>query len=447
MTLKHDLDQLKDRAAALVEAATRAGADTADAVVVISDSRSATIREDRLEELENEESAELGLRAFVGRKGAIVSATFADKPDAIAERAVAMARAAPEDPYAGLAEAARHGRLDADLDLFDGTEVSTETLVERARRAEHAMFAVPGTTRSGGADASAATTGIVLVTSNGFTGAEVATRHGLSVMAVAGDGTRMERDYWFDARRHLEDMIAPDEVGRIAGERAVRRLEPERVTTRTGTVVFEPRAATTLVSHLLGAVNGAAVARGTSFLKDRLGEKVFADGIRITDDPAKRRGLASRPFDGEGVPGEAIDVVADGILASWLLDAASARELGLETNGRAARGLGAPRPGSTNVTLHAGTTPRDRLLAEVGTGLYVTDLIGQGVNLVTGDYSRGCSGYWIENGEVAYPVSEITIAGNLRDMFARMRVADDPVAFATTTAPTVAIEGMTIGGA
>jgi PmbA protein len=226
----------------------------------------------------------------------------------------------------------------------------------------------------------------------------------------------------------------------------VRRLEPQRISTRTATVVFEPRAAAGLLGHFLGAINGASIARGTSFLKNRMGDKVFAGGVRITDDPVKPRGLASRPFDGEGVPGAAIDLVADGVLSSWLLDAASARELGLSPNGRAARGLDAPRPGATNVTLHPGTTPPDRLLQEIGNGLYVTDLIGQGVNLVTGDYSRGAFGYWIENGAIAYPVSEITVAGNLADMFARMVLADDGVEFATMTAPTVAIEGMTIGG-
>ena len=447
MTLTFDLDDLAARAAALVEAATRAGADAADAVVVIANSRSVTIREEKLEESESEESSELVLREFCGRRSAFVSATFADSPERIAERAVAMARAAPEDPFAGLADPAEHGKHPVDLELFDPTDVSTDELVGHARAAEHAMLGVPGVTRSGGTSASIAASGLVLVTSNGFSGAQVASRHGLSAMAVAGDGTRMERDYWYVARRHLADLPAAAEIGRIAAERAVRRLEPQRLTTRTATVVFEPRAATSLVGHLLGAINGAAIARGTSFLKSRLGERIFREGVRVSDDPLKPRGLGSRAFDGEGLAAGPLDLVSDGVLSTWLLDTASARELSLRSNGRAARGLGAPRPSSTNVTLHAGETPRDRLLQDVGTGLYVTDLIGQGVNLVTGDYSRGCAGYWIENGELAYPVSEITIAGNLRDMFARMVVADDPVEFSTTTAPTVAIEGMTIGGA
>jgi PmbA protein len=263
---------------------------------------------------------------------------------------------------------------------------------------------------------------------------------------IAGTGTGMERDWESSGKTHLADLEDPAAVGRKAAERAVRRLSPRRIETRTATIVYDPRVSTGLVGALTGAISGSAIARGTSFLKERLGQRVFAPGIRITDDPRRLRGPATRPFDGEGLAGEAMDLVEDGILMTWILDSATARELGLATNGRAARGLGSPSPSPTNVLLHPGDRTQAELLRDVGTGLYVTDFIGHGSNLVTGDYSRGASGFWIENGELTYPVSEITVAGNLTDMFARMVPAndlDDRGAFVT---PTVAIEGLTIAG-
>ncbi len=308
------------------------------------------------------------------------------------------------------------------------------------------MREVAGVSRSGGASASWSLGGLVLATSGGFTGAYLGSRHSRSAMAVAGEGTGMERDYWASSAAHREDVEDSASVGRRAGERAVRRVSPRRVETQTATVVYEPRAAASLVRALAGAANGAAIARGTSFLKDRRGERVFSPGIRITDDPTRRRGLASRPFDGEGVVGRPLALVDDGILAEWLLDGATARELGLVSNGRAARGGGSPAPSATNLTLEPGRLGPQELLKQVGTGLYVTDLIGHGANLVTGDYSLGAAGYWIENGEIGGPVSEITIAGNLGEMFSRLVVADDLEYRGATNAPTIAIEGMTIAG-
>lgn len=446
MTDATDLSALTEVADRLVAAARAAGADAADAVVVHGTALSVSVREGKVEETERAESADLGLRVFAGRRSAVVSANLTEDPKALAERAVAMARVAPEDPFAGLADPARLGRSDADLDLEDSDLPDAAALTASAHRLERAMTDVAGVTRSGGTSASMSTGGIVLVTSDGFSDGYRATRHGRSASAIAGDGSRMERDYWAEGRVHLADMPDDAFIGTRAGERAVRRLEPEKLTTRKAAVVFEPRVATSLVGHLLGAVNGSSIARKTSFLRSRMGEKIFADGIRISDDPFRRRGIASRPFDGEGVPGEAFDLIEDGMLRRWLLDSATARELGLETNGRARRGVGSPGPGSTNVTLHAGTRSPEDMMRDIGEGLLVTELIGHGVNLVTGDYSRGAAGFWIENGKIAYPVSEITIAGKLDDMFARMMVANDLEETRTVNAPTVAIEDMTIAG-
>ena len=434
---------------ALVEAARKAGAEAADVVAVIDTALSAEVRLGKLEETQRSEETELGLRVFVGRRQAVVS-TNDPRPEgftALAERAVAMARVAPENPYAGLAPRERLARGEPDLDLFDVSAPTAAELEQRALAAEDAARAVPGVTNSGGASASYGVGGLVLATSEGFVGAYRATMHSVSVSAIAGDGTGMERDYDFSVARHLAELEPAEEIGRRAGERAVRRLNPRKVETQRATVVYDPRVASSLLGHLAGAANGASVARGTSFLKDRLGERLFAEGVRVVDDPVRRRGLSSRPFDAEGVSAEPLAIIENGVLASWVLDTASARELGLETTGHAQRGAGStPSPGVTNLTLMPGGISPEDLVRDVGDGLYVTELIGRGANLVTGDYSRGAAGFWIENGELAYPVSEITIAGTLPEIFRAMVPANDLVYRRAVNAPTVAVEGMTIAG-
>ena len=434
---------------ALVEAARKAGAEAADAVAVIDTALSAEVRLGKLEETQRSEETELGLRVFVGRRQAVVS-TNDPRPEgftALAERAVAMARVAPENPYAGLAPMERLAQGEPDLDLFDASAPTAAELEQRALAAEDAARAVPGVTNSGGASASYGVGGLVLATSEGFVGAYRATMHSVSVSAIAGDGTGMERDYDFSVARHLAELEPAEEIGRRAGERAVRRLNPRKVETQRATVVYDPRVASSLLGHLAGAANGASVARGTSFLKDRLGERLFAEGVRVVDDPVRRRGLSSRPFDAEGVTAEPLAIIENGVLASWVLDTASARELGLETTGHAQRGAGStPSPGVTNLTLMPGGISPEDLVRDVGDGLYVTELIGRGANLVTGDYSRGAAGFWIENGELAYPVSEITIAGTLPEIFRAMVPANDLVYRRAVNAPTVAVEGMTIAG-
>lgn len=441
-----DQSDLTDRAAGLVEAARRAGADAADAVCIRGVSLGVEVRLGKIEETRRAEGDDFTLRAFVGRRSAAVSANVLADPAALAERAVAMARVAPEDRFAGLADAERLARTFPDLDLFDPTIPSADDLTDAALAAEDAARAVEGITNSGGASASWHLGGLVLATSHGFSGAYTVSRFGLSASAIAGSGTHMERDYEMEARIHRADLPDPADVGRRAADRAVGRLNPRRMATTKGVVVYDPRVARGLIGHLAGAANGSAVARKTSFLRDKLGSAVFPAGIRISDDPLRDRGLASRPFDGEGVAGEPFDIVTNGTLATWILDSASARELGIATNGRAVRGGSNTSPGATNLTLHPGTMSPEELIADAGNGLYVTELIGQGANLITGDYSRGAAGFAIENGALAYPVSEVTIAGNLAEMFARLTPANDLVYRLSVNAPTVAVDGLTIAG-
>jgi PmbA protein len=365
----------------------------------------------------------------------------------LAERAVAMARAAPEDPFAGLADPAQLARDIPDLDLLDPDLPSVTLLEERAKRAESAALAVEGVTKSGGASASAGVGGMVLVTSQGFRGAYLNSGQSVSMTAIAGEGTAMERDYDYSSALHGADLEPPEKVGRSAGERTVERLNPRKVDTKRVPVVFDRRVAGSLVGHLAGAINGSAVARKTSFLKGRLGERLFRSGIDVIDDPRRRRGLRSRPFDAEGVATRRLAVVEDGVLRSWFLDSATGRELGFATTGHAQRGVSStPSPGPSNLHLSAGADTPEALLADIAEGFYVTDLIGMGVNQVTGDYSRGASGFWIENGRRSYPVSEVTIAGNLVEMFSTLSPANDLEFRFGTNAPTLRVEGLTVAG-
>jgi PmbA protein len=443
-----DQSALTDLSERLVAAARRAGADAADVLAVRSISLAVEVRDGALEESERSEGDDVGLRVFVGRRQAVVSTNdVKTEISQLVERAVAMARAAPEDPFAGLAEPARLAREIPDLDLLDPELPTVAQLEERARRAESAALAVDGVTKSGGASASAGVGGMVLVTSEGFRGAYLNSGHSVSMTAIAGEGTAMERDYDYSSALHGADLETAEKVGRTAGERTVERLNPRKVESKRVPVVFDRRVAGSLIGHLAGAVNGAAVARKTSFLKDRLGDRLFKAGIEIVDDPLRMRGLRSRPFDAEGIASNRLVVVGDGVLVSWFLDSATARELGFATTGHAQRGVSsAPSPGSTNLHLAPGPDSPEALMADIEEGFYVTDLIGMGVNQVTGDYSRGASGFWIENGRRSYPVSEVTIAGNLTDMFRELTPASDLEFRFGTNAPSVRVEGLTVGG-
>ena len=434
----------------LLDAAKKAGADAADALHVEGVSSSVSYRLGKLEDVERAESYDLGLRVFVGQKVAFVSSTdFSD--DALAAlpgRAVAMARLAPEDKFAGLAPADRLAKTFPNLDLEDAAEPSAEMLIDRARGAEAAALAVKGVTNSEGGGASFSRNAVTLATSTGFLGRYAGTSHGIGVAVLAGEGTGMERDYDHDSARHAGDLRGAEEIGRTAGEKAVKRLNPRSMKSQSVPVVFHPDEAGGLIGHFAGAISGAAIARGVSFLKDRMGQKVFGEGINIIDDPHRVRGLRSKPFDGEGVANQRRALIEGGVLTTWLLDCASARQLGLQSTGHAARGTGGPpSPSSTNQYLEAGKLSVKELIADIKQGFYVTELMGMGVNGVTGDYSRGAAGFWIENGEIAFPVSEVTIAGNLKDMFSNLVPASDLHFRHGTNAPTVRIEGMTLAGA
>ena len=416
MTSLLDQSALLDLAERLVAAAKRAGADQADAVAVRSVSLSVDVRDGAVEESQRSEGDDVGLRVLVGHKQASISTNDVKTADltALAERAIAMARAAPDDKFAGLADPALLARAFPELDLLDPDMPTVDVLERRAREAEAAGLGVSGVTKSGGASASAGIGGMVLVTSDGFRGATLGSRHSISMSAIAGDGIGMEQDYDFSSTLHAADLDSAEVIGRKAGERAVKRLNPRKVSTRRVPVVFETRLSGSLIGHVASAANGSAIARKTSFLRDKLGEQIFAPGIDIVDDPLRRRGQRSRTFDAEGVTTRVLKLVEDGVLKTWLLDCATARELDLKTTGHAQRGASSiPSPGPSNLYLKPGTKTPDQLIGEIEDGFYITDLIGTGVNLVTGDYSRGAAGFWIEHGELTFPVSEVTVAGHL----------------------------------
>ncbi|WP_419906342.1 TldD/PmbA family protein [Hoeflea sp.] len=439
--------ELVEKAAALVKQAMRSGADRCDAVVARGQSTSVSVRLGKVEGTDASESDSFSLRVFVGNRVASVSANAGIDAADLADRAVSMARVSPEDPYATLADPADIAKAYDDLDLFDATEISSEELTDAALAMEAAALDVEGITNSSGAGASAGMGGMVLVTSDGFSGSYMGSRFGRSVSVIAGEGTAMERDYEFDSRLFYDDLDDVETIGRAAGNRAVRRLNPSKADTGSGiTVVFDPRVARGFVGHLAGAINGASVARKTSFLRDMMGKAVMKPGMVLTDDPQIVRGPASRPFDGEGVRGTRLNMVENGVLQSWFLSTSTARELGLKTNGRGVRSGSNVSPGSTNLALEPGEISAEDLIGSIDSGFYVTEVIGQGVNMITGEYSRGASGFWIDNGELSHPVSEVTIASNLKDMFMNTTPASDIDRKYGTAAPTLAIEGMTLAG-
>lgn len=438
-----------DRLQSLIGKAEALGADAADAVFARSASLSLSQRLGNPEDLMRSEDNDLGLRVFVGKRQAVVSSSdMSDSAlDELAERAVAMARNVPEDAFCGLADPDQLATELADIDDFDPTEPTAEDLIALAARTEDAARAVPGVTNSEGASASWSSSEIALVTSTGFAQTRRASRHSIGVSVLAGSGTAMERDYDYDTKVYAGDLADAEAIGRSAGEKTVRRLNPQKVKTQQVPVIFDPRVANTIPGHMSSAINGASVARGTTFLKDAMGTQIFAAGVTIVDDPHRRRGLRSKPFDGEGVATRRLNVVEDGRLTTWILDCRSARQLKLTTTGHASRGTSSPpSPSASNLYMAAGTVSPEDLIGGVKQGLYVTELIGMGVSGVTGDYSRGCSGFWIEDGELTFPVSELTIAGNLKDMFKAVTPADDLEFKYGTNAPTLRIDGMTVAG-
>jgi PmbA protein len=435
----------------LVSLARNEGADAADAVLIRGTALGVQVRQGSTEELERSEHNDVGLRVFVGQRSAIVSATSADPAGfrQLATQAVAMARVVPEDRFSGLCESAASGFHDASgLDLEDPSEPDVAALVARAGRAEDAALAVAGVTNSLGASASYGRNEVVLLTSTGFAGRYARTSHSVSASVLAGTGTGMQRDYDHHSVVHLGDLDHAALIGHSAGERAVARLDPRRPRTARMPVVYDPRVSNSLLGHLAGAINGASVARGTSFLKDRMGTRILRPGLHVSDDPRRQRGLRSRPFDGEGVITRPLVLVEDGVLKSWVLDGRSARQLGLCSTGGASRGPSSPpSPSTSNLSLSPGTLSPTDLMSDIKEGLYITEMMGSAVNGLTGDYSRGATGFMIRDGALAEPVAEITVAGNLLDMLADLTPASDIVFRRGTDAPTVRIDGMTVAGA
>ena len=447
--MQHDLETLTQ---ALLSAAEKAGADSADAIALSGASVSIDVRGGTLEQAERSEGTDIGLRVFVGKRQANVSASeTSDQTIAeMAERAVLMAREAPEDPYAGLADPDQLAKSwdVAALQLADDTaEPSPAELQEDARRAEAAALGVQGISQVQSASASYSDRSIHLAASNGFSGGYRRTDRALYCVAIAGSGTEMERDHDGDSRIFQADLRSPEDIGKSAAERTLTRLGATKPPTGSYPVLFDERISSSLIGHLLAAINGSAIARGSSWLRDAMGEAVLPDGIDLIENPHRPRAPGSRPFDAEGLPTRQRDIVKDGILQGWTLDLASARKLGLQSTANAGRGTGsAPSPTTWNVALSQGTQSRENLIRDMGTGLLVTSMIGSTINPNTGDYSRGASGLWVENGEIAGAVNECTVAGNLREMLRTLRPANDARPWLSRVVPSLLVEGLTLAG-
>ena len=444
--------KLEDLTQALLTAAQKAGADSADAIALKGTSVSIDVRKGALEQAERSEGTDIGLRVLIGKKQANVSAsdTSSETIRVLAERAVAMAREAPDDPYLGLADKdqlATSWDVEA-LELADpSAEPSPETLQEDALSAEAAALAVNGVTQVSAASASYGEREVFLAATNGFLGGYKRTDRGTSCVTIAGEGLGMERDYDSDVRIFQSDLRDPADIGRTAGERAVELLGARRPTTGQFPVLFDERISGSLIGHLLGAVNGAAVARGSSWLKDALGEQVLPDFMSVIEEPHRKRVSGSRPFDAEGLATNRRAIVDQGTLTGWTLDLANARKLGMASTANAARGTSSgPSPSNWNVSVTQGDKSKQDLLRDMGTGFLVTSMIGSTINPTTGDYSRGASGFWVENGEIAYPVNECTIAGNLRDMLLTLQPANDAREWMSRVVPSLLVEGLTIAG-
>lgn len=441
----------QDRCARLIEFAVKAGADAADAVCTASMSESIGVRLGKVEDIERSEGEEIGLRAFIGHRSASVSTSdFSDAALAeMAERAVAMARLAPEDSYSGLApeDHLAHAPF-AELDLVDPAEPSPESLRSRALEVEDAARAVEGITNCAGASAGYSRSVAALVTSHGFAAGYESTSHSAGASMIAGEGDAMQRDFEYRVARYLADLPDCAAIGRVAGERAVARLNPASLRSGTMPVLFDPRVSSGLVGHLIGAMNGLAAARKSTFLLGRIEEQILPPDISIAEDPHRSRGVRSRPFDGEGVATTPRALVENGYVTGWLTNSAAARQLALPLTGHAARGgSGAPGISTSNVTLAAGTTARAAMIAEIDDGILITELVGQGVNGITGDYSRAASGFRIRKGQLAEAVSGFTVAGNLLEMYGSLAAADDLEHHRAINAPTLRVEAMTVAGA
>ena len=442
-----DFENLMDM---LLDRARAAGADAADGIVVGGHGHSVSVRMGEVEAIERSEDQDIGLRVFVDGRNASISTSRLDENSiaTLAERAVAMAKLAPEDPYAMLASAELLAKDIPELDMYDATAPSADELKAAALKAEDAARAVPGITNTEGGSASHGSAAMMMATSNGFSGSYQRSSFGISTMVLSEKNGVMERDYDYTAAVYHSDLEDPDVIGRRAGERTMERLGAIRPPTGSYPVIYDARVSRSIASHIASAINGSAIARGTSFLKDKMGQAIAASGITLVDDPLRPRGMGSSPFDGEGLARQKRVMVDKGVLQGWFLDLASAKQLGLAPTGNAGRGVGSPpSPGTSNWIMEPGDISRDDLIAGIEEGFLVTEMIGSSVSLVTGDYSRGASGFWIKDGQISHPVTEATIAGNLNDMLMQITLADDLDLTKSTAAPTLRIDGMTVAGA
>ncbi|NNC38601.1 MAG: TldD/PmbA family protein [Acidimicrobiales bacterium] len=442
-----DVESLKPTLETLLKLAKKHGADAADAITAHGRSLSIGVREGELEDIDNSEGKEVGLRVFIGQRQATVSSSDLSSIslERLAERAVAMAKLAPEDPYCGLADPARLATDVPELDIYDATELKAADLFERAKILDQVTRGVPGVSMADSASAYAVSSAVYFMTSHGFSKGWRSSQHGLSVMAIAEQDGAMERDYDYAGSRWYEDLPTPESIALSAANRALSRLGSKQLPSSAMPVIYDHRVAKSLVSAFTSAISGPSISRGVSFLKDAMDTQVFNKQITITDDPYRVRGHGSRPWDGEGVAGKKMNLIDSGKLTTWILNTASANQLKLETTGHAHRGIGTPPGVSTsNTYIHAGEKSPEQLMSDIGNGLLVTDMFGPSLNANTGDYSVGCSGFAIENGEPSFPVSEITVAGNLKDMYLGMTPANDLKFDQPTCAPSLLIEEMVV---
>ena len=443
-TLAALAEQMVSRAQAL-------GATGADALAMEADAFQVQVRLGEVENTTGARDKGIGLRVFHGHRQASASTSdfSPEGVERLVQDTVALARLTEEDPFSGLADPQPLTEF-PELDLDDGgTDLSMDQRIDLALRAERAaMDADPRINNSEGASFDSSRGLVAYANSNGFSGSFHTSSYGLSAVPVATDGEGMQRDYWFSSRRHLADLENPEAVGAEAARRVLRRLGARKVSTCEVPIVFDRQMASGLLGHLVSATSGNAIYKGASFLADRIGGRVLPEGMDVIDDPLRPRGLGSRPFDGEGVACSRLELVSGGILKSYLLDSYAARKLSMTTTGSASRGLGgSPAPSSSNCYLAPGSHDPEAIIASVERGLYVTELIGFGVNGVTGDYSRGAAGMWIENGELAFPVEEVTISGNLLDMYAAIEMVGNDLDFTRrVTAPTLKVGRMTLAG-
>lgn len=433
----------------IIDKTIKAGATDCDVVLAKGSSRSISFRLGKVEDIEESNGSTFGIRALIGGKQAFISSSDSDKDniEKLIHRLIQMTKLAPEDETACLGDPTLYETNFENLDLFQENPTNTDVLIEMAKECEEAALSNKGITNSEGSGSSFSEAEFFIANSKGFSSGYKSSSNSISCSVIAGEGQLMERDYDYAVARHISDLALPSDVGNSSANKAIQRLNPRKIDSCNTSVIFDKRISDDIIGYVASAASGTAIARGTSFLKDSLCKQIFNKDINIVDDPKMLRGLGSRPFDGEGLKTNKKDIVQNGVLKTWLLNTSTAKKLNLKSTGNASRGVGSP-PGisASNLFMTNGVHSYEDMIKSTKSGFYATELIGMGVNLITGDYSMGASGMWIENGEIKFPVSEITIASNLKDMFLNLTAANDLEFKSRSNAPTIRIEGMTLAG-